>query len=140
MGNKQIIKGKKDQLIEMTAMFCSEYVNDEYRLLSEKLISKLARKRSVPFLTGRLEIWAGSIVYTLGSLNFLFDRAFEPYVTTDSLCDYFGTSKSTVGQKSKKIRDMLKIGYYDAEFSTQHMAENNPLSRMALVDGYIVRI
>jgi len=46
---------------------------EDYKQLSEKLILKMKRKRNVPFMTGRLEIWAGAIIYALGRINFLFD-------------------------------------------------------------------
>ena len=59
-------------------------------------------------------------------------------MSPDTLCDYFGVSKRTVSQKAKLIRDMFKMGYYDTEFSTEHMKENNPLARLALVDGFLV--
>ncbi len=98
----------------------------------------MARKRAVPFLAGRVEIWAAAIVYALGGINFLFDKSFPPYVSPDSLCDHFGASQRTVSQKAKLIRDMFKMGYYDPEFSTEHMRENNPLARLALVDGFLV--
>ena len=89
-------------------------------------------------MAGRAEIWAAAIVYALGSINFLFDKSFPPSVSPDSLCDYFGMSPRTVSQKAKLIRDMFKMGYYDSEFSSEHMKENNPLVRLALVDGFLV--
>ncbi len=105
---------------------------------AKKLIDKMARKHAVPFLSGRLEIWAAAVVYTIGSINFLFDTTFQPYASTDSLCDYFKVSKSTVGQKAKLIREMFKMGYYDPEFSTEHTRENNLFACLALVDGFLV--
>jgi hypothetical protein len=113
-------------------------VNEEYKQLCAKLIQKMARKRNVPFLSGRIEIWAAAVVYAIGSINFLFDRSFEPYATPDDISNYFGTSKSTVGQKAKVIRDMFKLGYWDEEFSTAHMRESNPLANMAMLGGFII--
>jgi hypothetical protein len=44
---------------------------------------------------------------------------------------YFGTSSSTVAQKSRAIRDMLKLSqYWDKDFSTKHSQVNNPFSRL----------
>lgn len=99
---------------------------------------KLGRKRDVPFKSGKIEIWAASIIYSIGSINFLFDKSFEPFATPDQICDYFGTKKSTVSNKAKQIKDMLKMGYYDSEFSTQNMTEHNPYNSMVVVDGLIV--
>lgn len=138
MTDKRQVQDLQRQLIQLTAAFCQTHLDAEYEALCQKLINKMARKRTVPFLSGRLEIWAAAVVYAIGSINFLFDKTFQPYASTDSLCDHFGVSPSTVGQKAKRIREMFKMGYYDPEFSTEHMIENNPFARLALVDGFLV--
>ena len=138
MNDKQRVQSIQHQLTEMTTNFCQAHLDQEYQVLCKKLIDKMARKRVVPFLSGRLEIWAAAIVYAVGSINFLFDTSFEPYVSTDSICNYFSVSKSTVGQKAKLIRDLLKMSHFDTEFSTERMQQNNPLSRLAMVDGFLV--
>jgi hypothetical protein len=106
--------------------------------LSEKLIKKLGRKRDVPFQRGKLEIWAASVIHALGSINFLFDKSFEPYVSSDQICEYFGTKYSTVYNKAKQIKDLLKLGHFNSEFSTQGMTESDPFSNMVMVNGFIV--
>jgi len=85
-----------------------------------------------------MEIWVAAIIYAIGSINFLFDKSFEPYVSAQDISDYFGTSKSTVSQKAKLIRDMFKMGHWDKEFSTTEMKESDPLSNMVMVDGLII--
>jgi len=138
MKEKKMIEEKTQQLVGMTGSFCQQFLDEDYRQLCEKLIRKMSRKRAVPFLSGRMEIWAAAVVYALGSINFLFDNSFEPYATADDICNFFNTSKSTTAQKSKVIRDMFKMGYYDPEFSTNHMKENSPFSNFVMVNGLIV--
>jgi hypothetical protein len=138
MKEKKIVEEKMEQLIGMTGGFCQQFLDEDYKQLCEKLIRKISRKRTVPFLSGRMEIWAAAVVYALGSINFLFDKSFEPYATAEDICNYFGTSKSTTSQKSKVIRDMFKMGYYDPEFSTQHMKEKSPFSNLVMINGLIV--
>ncbi len=140
MRDKDLIEQRMQKLIAMTARFCDVYLDEDYKQLCEKLIRKMSRKRNVPFLSGRMEIWAAAIIHALGSINFLFDPNFEPYVGTADISDYFGTSKSTVSQKAKVIRDMFKMGYWDKEFSTTHMQESNPLSNLVMEDEMIVDI
>nr|MDO8082663.1 DUF6398 domain-containing protein [Candidatus Freyarchaeota archaeon] len=140
MEDKAVVREKMQQLIEMTAGFCDKYLDEEYKELCEKLIRKMARKRSVPFLYGRMEIWAAAVIHAIGSINFLFDPSFEPYASLSDIANYFGTSKSTTTQKSKLIRDMFKMRYWDREFSTTHMMEHNPFSKLAMIDGFIVGI
>ena len=140
MKDKAIIEEKMQNLIRMTAEFCDVYLDEDYKRLCEKLITKMSRKRIVPFLSGRIEIWAAAIVYAIGSINFLFDRSFKPYVSADDICNYFSTSKSTISQKAKVIREMFKLRYYDEGFSTTHMIESNPFSNLVMLNGLIVDI
>jgi hypothetical protein len=63
MKNRILIEEKMHQLIKMTTGFCGTYLDTDYNQLCEKLIQKMSRKRDIPFLSGRLEIWAAAIVY-----------------------------------------------------------------------------
>lgn len=135
---KEEIKNKEKKLLELTGSFCAQKLDDDYYRLCEKLILKLGRKRDVPFKSGKIEIWAAAVIHALGSINFLFDKSFEPYVTTEQISDFFGAKKATVSNKASQIRNMFKMGYYDADFSTQHMTEINPFNDMVMVDGFIV--
>ena len=137
---KQEIKQKEEKLLEMTGAFCTQKLDDDYFQLCEKLIKKLGRKRDVPFQRGKLEIWAAAVVYAIGSINFLFDKSFEPYMTADQISEYFGTKNSTVSNKAREIKDMFDMGHFSPEFSTKRMVESNPFNKMVMVDGFIVPI
>jgi hypothetical protein len=139
--NKEQIIEKQQQIIELAKSFCIEKLNsEEYAELAEKLIQKLGRKRNVPFISGKTQIWAAAVIHALGSINFLFDKSGKPYTTIDELNDFFGTKKSTTGNKSKEIRDLLKLGYWDKEFSTKGMANSNPYANYVTVDGLVVPV
>ena len=135
--DKTEIERRKDQLLNLIKEFCMLKLDDDYFELSERLLNKLGRKRDVPFMSGKIEIWAGATIHALGTVNFLFDKSFEPFVTIDEINEFFGTNKSTTGAKSKIIRDLLNIGYFDDEFSTTHIKENNPFNDLMMVDGLI---
>lgn len=132
MQDKATVQKYTETLIQMTAEFCDTRLDAEYKALCEKLIRKMSRKRAVPFLTGRIEIWAAAIVYALGGINFLFDKSNPPYISASDLCAYFGVKQTTTSQKAKTIRDMFKMHYYDAEFSTKVMQDMNPFSNVYL--------
>jgi len=136
--DKQKVEEKKQVILELLKGFCVEQLDEEYLELSERMVKKLGRKRTVPFMTGQPQVWAAAIIHALGTINFLFDKSFEPYVTIDEINDFFGTKKSTTGSKSKQIRDMLKLGYFDDEFGTSKMKDNNPFDKYVMVDGLIV--
>jgi hypothetical protein len=135
---KEEIKNKEKKLLELTGSFCAQNLDNDYYQLCQKLVLKLGRKRDVPFKSGKIEIWAAAIIHAIGSINFLFDKSFEPYVTAEQISEYFGTKKSTVSNKARQIKDMFKMGYYDSDFSTQNMTENNPFNDMVMVNGLIV--
>jgi hypothetical protein len=134
---KEEIRTKEKQLLGMTDSFCSQKLDDDYRELCEKLIRKLGRKRQVPFTTGQLSIWAAAVVYAIGSINFLFDKSFEPYVTADDISEFFGAKKTTVSNKAKQIKDMFGMRRLSSEFSTRYMQDHNPMNEYVLVDGFI---
>lgn len=141
MDKKQELKLKEQELIQSVSFFCKEKLNDEYEQLCIKMIQKLGRKRSCPFERGNLDIWAASVVYTIGNMNFLFDKSFEPYIQSSEIHDYFGTKSSTVSAKSKLIRDLLKLApYFDKNFSTSRMNDKNPFNKFVEVDGFLLSI
>lgn len=136
--DKQKVEQQKQKILDLLREFCEEKLNQEYFELSERMVQKLGRKRDVPFVTGKPEIWAAAIIHALGTINFLFDKSFEPYLSLDDINDYFGTKKSTTGNKSKQIRDLLKLSYWNNEFSTKNMQDSDPFANLVMVDGFIV--
>jgi len=138
--DKQELIDRQQKIIDLIRDFCIEKLNDEYLDISERLVKKLGRKRSQPLATGQLQVWAAAVIHAVGTINFLFDKSFKPYSTIDEINKYFGTSKSTTGNKSKQIRDLLKLNHYDNEFSTRIMRENNPYAKLVMVDGFIVNV
>jgi hypothetical protein len=139
MSDKKI-KEREEKIIELTNNFCDQHLDEDYKQLCKKLVEKMGRKHKVPFKRGQLDIWAASVVYAIGSINFLFDQSFEPYMSADQLNDAFGTNKSTVSNKARKLKKMFNLGHFDSEFSTQEMEQSNPFNQMVMVDGFIVSL
>ena len=119
------IEERENQLIELVSNFGDEYLDDEYKMLSIKLVEKLGRKREVPFKRGKIENWASGIIYAIGQLNFLFDDSFFPYATPEDICDYFNTKKSTASNKAHDIRKLLNLKLGNKEFSTRLILESD---------------
>jgi len=136
--DKDAILKRQGEILELLRAFSSAKLNDEYFELAEKMLAKLARKRHVPFETGKVEIWAAAIIHALGTINFLFDRSQTPHTTVREIHEFFDTKESTVGNKSKEIRDMLKLRRWDEEFGTREMREQNPYKRMTMHGGFII--
>lgn len=140
MNTKEELKKKEAQLIDMVSNFCTSKVNEEYAQLCAKLVKKLGRKRDIPFKSGKLEIWAAAVVYAIGTINFLFDKSFPPYISVEQLNEYFGTKGSTVSAKGQAIKKMFDLWHFNPEFSTNSMEERNPFNKMVMVDGFIVPV
>ena len=136
--DKQIIQERQQKILELVRNFCAKKLNEEYFELSERLVQKLGRKISQPLATGQLQIWAASVIHALGTINFLFDKSAEPFVSIDEINNYFGTNKTTTGSKSKQIRELLKLDRWDKEFSTKRMSNSNPFANLVMVDGLVV--
>ncbi|GGN57393.1 DUF6398 domain-containing protein [Oceanobacillus indicireducens] len=136
---KEMKNEKKEQLFQLTNEFSRIHLNEEYDVVIEKLINKMARKREVPFLKGRIDIWAAAIIHALGTINFLFDKDTEPYVSSPSVIyDHFNTKQSTTSQRSKQIRDMFNLSYFDSTFGVESVNKRSPFNQLTTIDGFIV--
>jgi hypothetical protein len=137
---KENLKERQQHIIDLVGEFCSKKLDKEYFELAERLIQKLGRKKMSPLTTGQPQIWAAAIIHALGTINFLFDKSSEPYASVDDINAYFGTNKTTTGNKSKYIRDLFKLRHWDDEFSTTGMQDSNPFANLVMVDGMIVPV
>ena len=131
---KEQLKEREAKVIELAVGFCNQKLNKECAELCTKLIQKLGRKRTSPLQSGRLEIWAAASVYTICSINFIFAKDSSLYIPSSAISEYFGTSGSTVSQKSRAIKDMLKISnFFDPNFSLKEIASQNPFNMFKLL-------
>ena len=139
--SKEKLREKVSKITELATSFCAQKLNEEYFELAEKVIGKLSRKRPSPLLRGKEEIWAAGVIHAIGHVNFLYDKSFEPYITFDELNEYFGTKKSSVGNKSADIRKMFKMNRMsNFDFMTNSRKEDHPIFNTVMVDGFIVPI
>lgn len=111
------------EIQEMIRAFGRKKLNDMYTDLALKLCEKISRMRKLSIQRGRQEIWAAAIVYAVARINFLFDPTNEVYFTADEICDFFGTKKSTVGNKVGQIQKTCDVWIGDPEFSNPEIAE-----------------
>ena len=132
------LRHRAEQIFSLTDHFCAEHLDEEYRELVRKLVAKLARRRPSPLTRGDLRIWAAAAIYTVGGVNFLFDRTQRPHMTGDDLSRLAGVPKSTLTNKSKLIRDVLRIRQLEPEFCRRELLASNPLVWMISVNGFIV--
>ena len=134
----EALRPRYEEIVALTDALCREYLNEEYAQICRAMTATLARKRPSPLLGGTVKSWACGIAYTVGSVNFLFDKSQKPYLRTDDLCGWFGLSKSTGGNKSAQIKQILKIGVLDPDWTLPSRMERNPMAWMVSVNGFIV--
>ncbi|HEX9389296.1 MAG TPA: DUF6398 domain-containing protein [Anaerolineales bacterium] len=128
---------------EITAIsdaFCKEHLNDEYRDMARKMAATLARKRPSPLVNGRANSWAAGILYTLGQVNFLFDKSQSPHMRADELCKRIGVSQQTASGRAQKIREILDIFQMHPDWTLPSRVDHNPLIWILSVNGYMVDI
>lgn len=136
--DKQQLKERETRVIEFAVAFCKECLDEECAELCTKLVQKLGRKRSCPLQSGRVEIWAAASVYTICSINFMFSKSSRLNTSSFEIAKYFGTSGSTIAQKSRIIKDLLKIrNVFDPDFSLKEIADNNPFNHIVVSNGLI---
>lgn len=115
----------------MVSAFCDLHLNVEFAGYALKLCEKLGRMRKLSITRGRTEIWAAAIIYVIARLNFLFDPESENHITPDTICEFFRTKKSTVGNKATQIEKACDLvvgaeGYCSKEISDAFMFLETP--------------
>ena len=137
--DKQQLKEREARVIELAVAFCNEHLDEECAELCTKMIQKLGRKRSNPLQSGRVEIWAAASVYTICSINFMFSKSSRLSISSSDIAEYFGASGSTIAQKSRTIKDLLKISnVFDPNFTLKEIADRNPFNHLVMRNGFIL--
>ena len=99
--NKQRLRERENNIIQLVATFCNEHLDEECAALCTQLVQKLGCQHPCLFESGRLEIWAAASVYTICSINLLFDRRKPLSLSSSDICDFYGVSHSTITQKNE---------------------------------------
>jgi hypothetical protein len=120
-GNKKNAE-RNEAIKNMIRDFGGAKLNTMYTDFALKLCDKIARMRKLSIQRGRVEIWAAAIVHVIARLNFLFDPENEVSITTDEMCAFFNTKKTTVSSKAGLIQNACNLYLGNAEFSAPEVA------------------
>ncbi|MDT7812603.1 MAG: hypothetical protein QOJ42_2519 [Acidobacteriaceae bacterium] len=135
-----VVRPAFDAIVDRIDTIAKARLTEEYLPVLHGAAGALARKRPSPFLRGDPASWACGIVHAIGSVNFLFDKAQTPHMTTVQIADAFGVSASTGAAKAAIVRKALKLGPLDPRWCVASMLARNPLVWMLEVDGFIIDI
>lgn len=122
-------------IVAVTDQACEQHLDGEYAELCRSLVGRLARRRPSPLVRGDPRIWAAGVVYTVGWINFLFDRSQTPHLRADELAERLGVAKSTMANKSARIRALLGLSWYEPDLTRRSMLERNPFAWLVSVNG-----
>lgn len=132
------LRDRAQQIIDVTDAACREHLDEEYGVLSRRLVARLARKRPSPLVRGDVRIWAAGAIYAVGQVNFLFDRSQTPHLTAEQLAQALGVVKTTMANRAGMINRMLDIGIFEPELTRVAMIEQHPMAWLVEVDGLIL--
>jgi hypothetical protein len=127
-----------EAITSLTDAFCREHLNEDYRVLAQRMTAALCRKRPSPLASGQPRTWACGIIYVLGQINFLTAPSPQPFMTTADLCARFGVGQSTASAKARVISQALDTSRLNPEWSLPSLLDQNPLVWMAEVNGVLV--
>ena len=122
----------------LTDEFCKLHFDDECAELARKITATLCRKRPSPMLVGRHGTWASAIIHAMSTVNFLFDKSNGFKVKAPDLAAHFGLSSSTIANKSREIRTLLKMNFMDWKFMLPSKVEDSSMAWYISVDGMMV--
>ena len=125
-----------NEIRQLVLAFCEEHLNEEMADYALKLCETLGRKRKISINRGSKEIWAASIVYVIARLNFLFDSESEFFLTADTICNFFGTKKSTIGSKASHIENICNLGLGAEGFCSPEISDS--LTMVEMPNGLVI--
>lgn len=129
---------KNEDIKQLVANYCKKHLDDAYLKICTKVFNDLLTNDKSVFNRGKAEIWAAAIVWAVGGTNFLGDKSFEPYATLNDVCDFYKANSSTVGQKSRKIKDILDIDVFNPEYRLPDSQVGSFLDSLIMTDNGII--
>lgn len=132
------LRPRVSEILAVTDEVCGAHLDGEYGRLCRVLVARLARKRPSPLARGDTRIWAAGAIYTVGRVNFLFDRSQQPHLSADQLADHAGVVKTTMANKAALINKALDLRVYEPDLTRRAMLEQHPVAWIVQVNGFIV--
>jgi hypothetical protein len=97
------------EVAALVRQFGQQHLDEELTGFVIELWKRMCRRRAADCLRGSPAVWAASVTHVIARMNFLFDRAQPVHLTFDIICNFFQTSKTTVGGKATQIERALRL-------------------------------
>lgn len=128
-------KAKVSEVSNLLSSFAQGKLSKEEQVICLHIWEKLARKQKVDITRTKSNIWVASIIWSFCRANFKHEEG----ITQDLLSSFFDVKKSTIGNKASEICKMLKIDFFNPEFTTKRIQEQNPLNKYVMTEnGFII--
>ncbi len=131
------MKDKKATIAEVENLiiaFAEKSLSTEEQAVCLHIWEKLGRKQKIDITRTRAVIWAPAVIWSFCRANFKYEEG----ITLDVLCPFFGTKKSTVGNKASEICKMLEIDFFNPEFTIKKIQEQNPLNKLVVTENGLI--
>lgn len=117
--------------------FGKEHLDEELTGFALELLGRLRNDSGLALDRGQPAVWAAAVVHVIARINFLFDSSQPVHLTFDTICEFFGTKKTTVGTKATQIERSLALKSH-AEPGLTRPALFEQFSMVRLSNGMVV--
>jgi len=98
-----------DEVAALLEQFGRQHLDAELTGFAIELWKRVFRRKAPDCMFGKPAVWAASVTHVIARMNFLFDRKQPVHLTFGAICDFFQTSKKTVGGKATEIERALRL-------------------------------
>ena len=120
--------------------FCRTHLNEEYRVVCDRMARHVHQHAPELFQTGKPEGWACGIVRIVGQTNFLNDPSQTPHMKTTDLVKAFGVGESTSSAKAAQLRRYVETSPLNHEWHIASRLAANPMIWFLRVNGRMMDI
>ena len=132
------MKDKKEVIEEVKNLltsFTGENLSEEEESICLQIWGRLSRKQKIDITRTRPDVWAAAVIWSFCRANFKYEEG----VTLELLCSFFNNKKSTVGNKASEISKMLRVDFFNPEFTIERIQKQNPLNTLTVTNhGFII--
>jgi hypothetical protein len=129
------LRKRYDAIVALSDAFCAEHMDARFARLARLAAAALSRKRPSPLEHGRANTWACGILYALCHVNFIFDKGQPHHISPADLCAALGVAERTGQDRSRRVRQALKMSRFDPDWYLPSQANEDPLAWYITVQG-----
>jgi len=123
-----------EEVKSLITSFTKKHLSEEEEAICLYIWERLVRKQKLDITRTRSNIWAAAVIWSFCRANFKYEEG----ITLEFLCSFFNNKKSTVGNKAGEISKMFRIDFFNPEFTTGSIQEQNPLNQLIVTEEGLI--